>query len=177
MDKRCARCQLTLERCLFGRDKNRKDGLNPYCKACANSKSMLYTSLNREKVREAKLKHDRANAERIKRWREENAEALRAYWRDYGKRYRSAFRAETAAKTRRQQAERRRAVPLWFDKAKAEAVYAEAERRRLAGEDVHVDHIVPINGKNVCGLHWHGNLQVLPAFDNLRKSNALLEPE
>lgn len=169
--KRCARCALDLDRSLFGRDKNRRDGLNVYCRQCANAKSARYAADNLEAVRRNKLAYDRRNKDRIQKWRSENADMLRAYWRRYGKWYRAEKPGETAAKTRRQQAARRRAVPPWFDPEKAEAIYRQAAQLRATGLDVHVDHIVPIHGDGVCGLHWHENLQILTAFENLSKGN------
>ena len=39
----------------------------------------------------------------------------------------------------------------------------------------HVDHVVPLNGNNISGLHVLNNLQYLTAEDNLVKSNKFIE--
>lgn len=47
----------------------------------------------------------------------------------------------------------------------------EWERRKAAGEDVEIDHIVPVCSKIVSGLHVPWNLQVIGRVPNNRKSN------
>lgn len=58
-----------------------------------------------------------------------------------------------------------RATPLWIDRAIIIQIYANCP----AG--FHVDHIIPLNGKTVSGLHVPENLQYLPAAENDRKGN------
>lgn len=64
----------------------------------------------------------------------------------------------------------RRATPPWGDRAQTGLLFAQAERLTRETGVVHsVDHIVPLNGGTVCGLHWHGNLEVKPLDANVKK--------
>ena len=63
------------------------------------------------------------------------------------------------------------ALPSWANLKEIKQIYKEAANLRDSGKNVHVDHIIPLNGKNVCGLHIEYNLQIIDSNDNLKKSN------
>ena len=58
------------------------------------------------------------------------------------------------------------ATPPWADKAAIKAIYVEARRTGMQ-----VDHIIPLRGEHVSGLHVHTNLQLLDARTNKVKGN------
>jgi predicted nucleic acid-binding Zn ribbon protein len=56
-------------------------------------------------------------------------------------------------------------VPKWANKRLIEQKYKDCP------PGFHVDHIIPLNGKDVCGFHVEYNLQHLSPEDNTKKSN------
>jgi 5-methylcytosine-specific restriction endonuclease McrA len=74
----------------------------------------------------------------------------------------------------KREADKLRATPAWADYKLMLTFYERAEEMtRTTGIEHHVDHIVPLRSRRVCGLHSHHNLQVLTAEQNLRKGNRL----
>jgi hypothetical protein len=63
------------------------------------------------------------------------------------------------------------AIPVFVDHCKNVEIYKRCKAMRRLGLDVVVDHIVPLNHPYVCGLHWDGNLQIIPHHVNRAKSN------
>lgn len=110
--------------------------------------------------REQELTKDR-------QWRKENWDRVKTYKHKSG--------AMAAFHAMKRHATKLNATPRWADLDAIEVFYEEA--RRLTAEtgiEHHVDHIYPLRGKTVCGLHVHTNLQILTATENKRKSNKLL---
>lgn len=140
-----------------------------------NQKSKEWVSSNRERRRAIVNKSYQNNRESkleySKRYRLENLDVCKERIKNWELRNPDRVRAKCS----RRRAAKINAEPSWLtkeDQDKIVLMYALAKDCEIiTGDKYHVDHIVPLQGKNVCGLHVPWNLQVLPADLNLAKSN------
>jgi hypothetical protein len=77
-----------------------------------------------------------------------------------------ANQGKNAAYVAKHRAKGLNAIPTWADLTAIGRLYAEA-----AACGMHVDHIFPLQGETVCGLHVANNLRVLTPLENLKKGN------
>lgn len=154
--KFCPMCEeyLTLES--FNKNKARKDGVQSLCKGCFKQAQRKYLDNNRDKVLAG-----------LREYREKN--------KANSKNYRAANLHKAAFRQRTRTARKSQAKPSWLSSKQlsdiADFYWLANDLGKVSGEVYHVDHIVPLKGKNVCGLHVPWNLQILPADLNLSKSN------
>lgn len=138
-------------------------------------KSKQYHQKNKNEIN---LKRRRAYAEAP----EANLAASREFrrthtdWcREYGVAWRKANPYKVNKLSQDAKARKLQAIPSWetdFDKFVIEEIYDMSRlKTRMTGVEHHVDHIVPLKSKVVCGLHTPINLRVVTAKVNLTKSN------
>lgn len=119
---------------------------------------------------EAKREYRLAQTAKWHASNKEKSRAIKAAWKKRNRPY-------GAADANKRRAMKLDATPRWADHDAILAIYAECARiTRETGIRHHVDHIIPLRGKNVRGLHVHYNLQVLEARQNISKGCRLLEP-
>jgi hypothetical protein len=93
-----------------------------------------------------------------------------ADWRKADPKRYAAQRRSINAKRKAAKAQR---TPSWANEAEIKMIYKQAASlQKLLGKPVDVDHVIPLRGELVSGLHVENNLQLMFAEDNQKKSNS-----
>lgn len=169
----CTRCGIVKDESGFSLKNGKPDAR---CKACKAELSAEWRKANPGKM-EAKaaewyLQNKSRRLEANAKWREANPERHQVASKRAMDKWRAANPDVLAANAGKYRAAKLKATPAWRDDAKIAEFYTAANfLGMVTGDWYHVDHIVPLNSKTVCGLHNEFNLQVLPGVENMRKGN------
>lgn len=156
-EKKCRCCGYLKSFESFNKHCVGKYGLSSICKKCKANQDAKYAKLNKEKINAKKKAWAIANKEKIK--------LAKSKWQKNNKN-------NGAKSTAKYRYNKYKSTPLWvdFDLIAIEYELA-AWCTKVMGKQYHVDHIIPLQGKRVCGLHVHNNLRVILATENISKSN------
>ena len=173
--KVCYKCKQELCLTLFSKNKERKDGINAKCKLCEKK----YYEQNKEKI-----------SAHNKKYREENKEKYLEYAKIYRKEYykenkekvlerHKIYRQENKENKlilcRKRQSQKLKRIPIWLSNEDFWVIEEIYKLRKIRSEatktEWHVDHIIPLQGKNVSGLHCPDNLQIISSVYNFSKGN------
>ena len=184
--KTCSKCGIDKPLSCFAKREGASDGHRGQCYTCMRERRRVTNAPQTKQISEYMKAYRQANKERItaqkKAWVESNREYVRELERKYAvsnavnkeaarQKWKIANPDKDRAAKAANRADRIRRVPAWASRERIKAYYNVcAFFNEVNGyAKYHVDHIIPLNGKTVSGLHVHNNLQVIPAEENLRK--------
>jgi len=137
----CFKCRAEKPITEFSKHPTGKHGVSTTCKPCKNEYKKQYYILNKDKV-----------LAQSKEWATKNSHKKREHRAN-----RRAFLLK--------------ATPSWANKEAISALYKEAESiSKFANIKFEVDHIIPLKGKSVCGLHVEDNLRIISMKENRQKA-------
>lgn len=155
--KTCNKCGESKPLFAFGKQKKSRDGLRYCCKVCNNKAANEWKQCNTERFNAYQSAYYACN---------------KAKKAKTGKARYEANKPAAYSKAAKRRASKLQATPIWVDSEAIEAFYSAAIAFRLyTGQEFHVDHVVPLQGKTVCGLHVPANLQILTEAENKKKGH------
>jgi hypothetical protein len=190
----CRKCKEEKLLSEFHANPRDKHNVRKICKACTavhmakkyaanpekeRAKTAKWRSENPDKDREYNIKYHQDNKKELNEYRRQFRLKNIEREKEKDRRYLKNNRAKVYAKNARRRAARTEATPLWLtaiQKAQIDEFYEIALAKTMqTGIPQEVDHIVPLLGEGVRGLHVPWNLQILTEFENCSKHNKLLE--
>lgn len=180
--KTCTKCKVEQPFESFHKRHNRASGYVSKCKTCIKTYAASWFEKNKEKIltttKQAKRDWYCANKTkeraRAKKYQRDNKQTISKQQREYRQENKDKFNFHAASR----RALKAKATPKWLTEDHKQQIanfYSLAkELSWLSESPLEVDHIVPIKGKNVVGLHVPWNLQILPKTMNQQKGTKLI---
>jgi hypothetical protein len=196
-EKHCSKCQRLLPAAMFNKANWLATGLRSDCKDCYKAFKAEWWAAqpkSSDAVRWRELKQLAKSGarrcrtcEEIKPLDKDNFSLVRGFWnssccecvrkrtKDWVANNREYAAPRAAARCAERYASKRHRTPRWQtkeDREQIQQIYIDCRRiTKETGIIHHVDHIVPLVGKYISGLHVPGNLRIIPGSENCRKSN------
>ncbi len=159
--KTCTKCNAMKPLEGFYKRSRAPDGHEAWCKVCRLEHNRNWLAKNKDR-----------HSELTRSWYERNKDQHLANSKAYYKENKSNYLEYFYARQERTKL----ATPPWADRKEIRAFYKEAQRLMAeTGIQYDVDHIVPLQGKTVSGLHIPANLRVIPSAENKRKAAKLIQ--
>lgn len=179
--KICSKCNqfLPLDNYYFRKDSN---SYRSWCKSCEKARVKGYCNHNKEIIRKNKKEYYNKNKELIKQKSIKYYEKVKdcPMFKESNRKRNEEWRRNNPEKHAKKEQKRRlmlkKATPKWLcseEINKIKSIYIKCKKFTKISNlfYYHVDHIIPLKGNNVCGLHVPWNLQIIEKTKNLKKFN------
>jgi hypothetical protein len=167
LSKQCSCCKQHKELSYFHKNKNRSLGVHEYCKECRKQE-------NPESAKRSALNYI-ANKDKLLVKMKEYYSLNKDRKQEYGRSHYKENKHKYVLNATQRKKHIKLATPAWLtdnEKWMIEEAYHLAKlRSNVTGFQWEVDHVIPLRGKLVCGLHTPYNLQVIPQTLNNTKRN------
>ena len=184
MRKVCTGCKTDKPLSEFSRQAKSPDGHRTKCKACTKVENANWYLLNREDKLAKNLEWQRNNPEKMKvinaKQHKKRKDYYSAHNKEWHKKHKDdpVFRERVRIKSRNRFVRVKQATPSWLsaiEAAQMQEFYDIAKARSMqTGERYEVDHIIPLGGFMVSGLHVPWNLQIIREEENLAKGTRIM---
>jgi len=180
IEKQCNSCKQVSPVDLYCKRRSAKDGLSTLCFYCRRIQAKKYDNKDNKK-RNWKLWYEKNKEQvklktKIRRSNLNEEQRIKIRERDRERYQRDSMPWKKRSRMREQRLIL--ATPTWADKKLIHSTYAMAILLDQINPWIkhHVDHVIPLKGKSVCGLHVENNLSIISAQENLKKGIKLIPP-
>ena len=145
------------------------------CRIVGRERARKWYAENRDRGRQTRRSYYQKNKATMRaqndQWKADNLTQFRQYQYAYQKRNAAYYRAKWAERN----AKKLNATPNWLTEEQHREIQHKYQMAqdisKLTDKQYHVDHIHPLQGETICGLHVPWNLQIILATENLKKGN------